>query len=74
MIDSGFQDVVRQAKKMLADSPLQELHRLGLDRQGDAVTLSGQLSNYYLKQQAQETIRPATRGVYVRNLIRVEST
>jgi len=74
MIDSGFQDVLRQAKKMLAESPLPELHRLGLDRQGDSVTLSGQLSNYYLKQQAQETIRPATRGVYVRNLIRVESS
>ncbi len=74
MIDSGFQDVLRQAQKMLADSPLQELHRLGLDRQGDSVTLSGQLSNYYLKQKAQETIRPATRGVYVRNLIRVESS
>jgi hypothetical protein len=74
MIDSGFQDVLRQAKKMLADSPLQELHLLGLERQGDSVTLSGRLSNYYLKQQAQETIRPATRGVYVRNLIRVESS
>ena len=73
MIDSGFQDVLGQAKKMLAESPIQELHRLGLERQGDSVTLSGQLSNYYLKQQAQETIRSATRGVYVRNLIRVES-
>jgi hypothetical protein len=74
MIDSGFQDVLKQAKKMLSESPLPELRRLGLDRQGDSVTLSGQLSNYYLKQKAQETIRPATRGVYVRNLIRVESS
>ena len=74
MIDSGFQDVLGQAKKMLAESPLQELHRLRVERQGDSVTLSGQLSNYYLKQKAQETIRPATRGFYVRNSIRVESS
>jgi hypothetical protein len=74
MIDSGFQDVVRQAKKMLAESPFQELRQIGLERHGDAVTLSGQLSNYYLKQKAQETIRSATRGFYVRNMIRVGSS
>lgn len=74
MIDSGFQDVLGQAKKMLAESPIQELHLLRLERQGDAVTISGKLSNFYLKQKAQETIRSATRGVYVRNMIRVESS
>lgn len=74
MIDSGFQNVLGQAKKMLDESPLHELHRLRLERQGNTVLISGQLSNFYLKQKAQETIRSATRGIHVRNLARVEST
>lgn len=73
MIDTGFQDVVGQAKKLLADSPHNELHRLELQQSGETITLSGLLSNFYLKQQAQETIRPAMRGLHVRNLVRVGS-
>jgi hypothetical protein len=72
MIDTGFQDVLGQAKKLLAESPIPELHRLCLEQSGETITLSGLLSNFYLKQQAQETIRPAMCGFYVRNLVRVE--
>jgi hypothetical protein len=72
MINSGFQDALGQAKKLLAESPIQELHRLRIEQQGETLTVSGRLSNFYLKQQAQETIRPATRGLQVRNAVRVE--
>lgn len=72
MIDSGFQDILGQAKKILSASPFEEIRNLQIQRQGDLVTLSGQLPNFYLKQLAQESIRPATRGFSVRNLIEVE--
>jgi hypothetical protein len=72
MIDSGFQDVLGQARKLLNESPISQLHRLRLNVHGETVTLSGRLPNFYLKQQAQETIRPATRGWNVRNAIRVD--
>ncbi len=73
MIDTGFQDVLGQAKKLLAESPIQELHRLHLEQSGETIRLSGMLSNFYLKQQAQETIRPAMRGLHVQNVVRVGS-
>lgn len=74
MIDSGFHDVLGQAKKLLSESPLQELHRLRIEQRGETITLSGKLSNFYLKQQAQETIRSAARGLQVNNLVRVGSS
>jgi hypothetical protein len=73
LIDSGFQDVLGQAKKLLAESPIAELKRIRLEQHGETITLSGRLSNFYLKQQAQETIRPAMRGLRVRNAVRVDS-
>lgn len=72
MIDSGFQDVLGQAKKMLDDSPFQELRALKVDHVGEQVRLQGQVGSFFLKQLAQETIRSATRGIEMINDISVE--
>lgn len=73
MIDSGFQDVLGQAKKMLDDSPFQELRALQVDHVGEQVRLQGQVGSFFLKQLAQETIRSATRGIEMINDISVQT-
>lgn len=74
MIDSGFHDVLGQLRRALGESCFAELRQLRVDRRRDAFTLRGQVSSYYLKQVAQETLRAAARGVAVRNLTRVVPT
>ena len=54
----------------LTSSPLGQLRRLRVTENENEVVLTGQVSSYYLKQMAQETIRTA---VGVRRLLnRVE--
>jgi hypothetical protein len=72
MIDSGFQDVLGQAKKLLNDSPFAALHFLQVERDGELVTLKGHVDTFFLKQLAQETVRSATRGIEMINEILVE--
>ena len=74
MIDSGFQDVLGQAKKMLNDSPFQALHGLRVEQSGDHVMLRGNVESFFLKQQAQETVRTATRGIEMINEVFVGPT
>ena len=71
MIDSGFQDVLGQAKKMLNDSPFHALHALRVEQSGDHVMLKGQVESFFLKQLAQETVRSATRGIEMVNEVLV---
>ena len=47
MIDSGFQDVLGQAKKMLNDSPFQALHGLRVEQSGDHVMLRGNVESFF---------------------------
>jgi hypothetical protein len=72
MIDSGFQDVLGLAKKMLNESPFPPLRLLGVEQRGDIVMLYGKVDTFFLKQLAQETVRSATRGIDMINAIRVE--
>jgi osmotically-inducible protein OsmY len=71
MIDSGFQDVTGQAKKMLKDSPFHALRSLRVEQIGDYVLLKGQVDSFFLKQLAQETVRSATRGIEMHNEVSV---
>ena len=71
MIDSGFQDVLGQAKKMLTDSPFHALHGLRVEQSGDHVMLRGNVESFFLKQLAQETVRTATRGIDMINEVLV---
>lgn len=71
MIDNGFHDVLGQAKRLLADSPFEELRLLHVEMKDEAVFLRGQVPTFYMKQLAQETVRSATRGVQLVNDVNV---
>ncbi len=71
MIDSGFQDVLGQAKKMLNESPFHPLRGLQVEPLGDRVLLLGEVESFFLKQLAQETVRTATRGIEMVNNVAV---
>lgn len=43
----------------LTSSPLGQLRRLVVTSDESRVVITGQVSSYYLKQMAQETVRPA---------------
>jgi len=72
MISSGVQDVVCQAKRLLHNSPFQELHAIDVEQRGEKVCLRGEVQTYFLKQIAQETVRSATRGFEVNNEVQVD--
>lgn len=72
MIDSGFQDIVSQARKLLTDSPFVELHKIDVMQAGERVTLRGEVASFFMKQLAQETVRSATRGLEVSNEVAVD--
>lgn len=74
MIDSGFQDVLGQAKKLLNESPFHALHMLQVEQLGDNVLLMGQVDTFFLKQLAQETVRSATRGLEMINKVSVQQS
>ena len=71
MIDSGFQDVLGHAKKMLNESPFHALRMLQVEQLGDQVLLKGHVESFFLKQLAQETVRSATRGIEMVNTVAV---
>ncbi len=72
MIDSGFHDVLAQAKKLLSESPFDPIRRLDILRDGDEIRLQGHVPSFYFKQLAQETIRTATRGMQLVNHVEVD--
>lgn len=71
MIDSGFQDVLGQARKMLNESPFHAIRLLQVEQLGDQVLLKGRVESFFLKQLAQETVRSATRGIEMVNNVSV---
>ncbi len=72
MIDAGFYDALGQAKKLLAESPFDELRNLRVERDGDDILLRGQVHSFYYKQLAQETVRTATCGIHLINAVDVD--
>jgi hypothetical protein len=74
MIDSGFQDVLGQAKKLLNESPFPALRMLQVEQLGENVLLLGQVESFFLKQLAQETVRSATRGIEMVNHVAVHQS
>lgn len=50
------------ANQALHQSPLPLLRRLRLEETDTTITIHGQVSSYYLKQLAQETLRPVLAG------------
>ena len=56
---------------VLNSSPLGQLRRLVVIESDTEVIITGQVSSYYLKQMAQETIRGAVGGRALRNRVEV---
>jgi hypothetical protein len=60
-----------QATLALRNSPIPALRKLLLDENATAVIIAGQVSSYYLKQLAQETVMPALGGRELHNRVLV---
>lgn len=56
----------------LHQSPILALRALSLEETDTAVIISGHVSSYYLKQMAQETLRPVLAGRQLVNQVRVD--
>jgi hypothetical protein len=54
---------------MLRQSPIPDLRRLDVEETEFEVVLTGLVSSYYLKQLAQETIRPGVGERSLRNRV-----
>ncbi|WP_020471897.1 BON domain-containing protein [Zavarzinella formosa] len=59
---------------LLHDNPVTCLRRLDVTETHDEVVITGHVSTYYLKQLAQETVRPALGGRRLRNQVKVVSS
>ncbi len=55
----------------LTSSPLGQLRRLVVIADESRVVITGQVSSYYLKQMAQETVRPAVGSRMLLNNVEV---
>jgi hypothetical protein len=62
-------DPCMRAGSLLRDNPINDLRPLQLTASEDEIVISGVVNSYYLKQMAQETVRPALAGRRLRNKI-----
>ena len=60
-----------RAAGLLRDNPVNDLRCLDVAESDSEIIISGIVSSYYLKQMAQEAIRPALGGRKLRNRILV---
>jgi hypothetical protein len=58
---------------LLRDNPVNDLRRLDVVETEAEVVIAGIVSSYYLKQMAQEAVRPALGGRRLRNNVIVLS-
>jgi hypothetical protein len=58
-----------RAALLLRDNPVNDLRRLEVIESESEIVISGIVSSYYLKQMAQETVRPALNGRKLRNRV-----
>jgi hypothetical protein len=58
-----------RAAALLRDNPVNDLRRLEVIETDSDVTITGIVTSYYLKQMAQETVRPALAGRRLRNKV-----
>jgi hypothetical protein len=58
-----------RAAALLRDNPVNDLRHLEVTETDSEIVISGIVSSYYLKQMAQETIRPALAGRKLRNRV-----
>jgi hypothetical protein len=56
-----------RAESLLRDNPVNDLRRLDVAESDGEIVISGIVSSYYLKQMAQEAVRPVLGGRRLRN-------
>jgi hypothetical protein len=59
---------------LLRDNPVNDLRRLDVVETESEVVIAGIVSSYYLKQMAQEAVRPSLGGRRLRNNVIVLSS
>jgi hypothetical protein len=58
-----------RAAALLRDNPVNDLRLLEVSETESEIVISGIVSSYYLKQMAQEAVRPALSGRKLRNRV-----
>ena len=58
-----------RAVALLRESPVNDLRRLEVIESESEIVITGIVTSYYLKQMAQETVRPALAGRRLRNKV-----
>lgn len=64
-------DPPARAALLLRDNPVNDLRRLDVMESDDEIVITGIVSSYYLKQMAQEAVRPALGSRRLRNNVLV---
>lgn len=64
-------DAPSGATALLRDNPVNDLRRLEVIESESDIVITGIVTSYYLKQMAQEAIRPALAGRRLRNKVLV---
>lgn len=59
------------ATDLLRENPVSDLRRIDVTESEHEIVLSGIVTSYYLKQMAQETVRPALAGRRLQNRLLV---
>jgi len=62
-------DSPARAATLLRDNPVNDLRRLEVIENDGEIVITGIVTSYYLKQMAQETVRPALGGRRLRNKV-----
>ena len=60
-----------RAAALLRDNPVNDLRRLEVIEADHELIITGIVTSYYLKQMAQETVRPVLAGRRLRNKVLV---
>lgn len=68
---STLLDSPARAAALLRDNPVNDLRRLDVIESETEIIITGIVTSYYLKQMAQETVRPALNGRKLRNRVLV---
>ncbi len=70
-MDVKFSEELLRAQQALRLCPIYGLRKLLVEQTGDGLLISGRVSTFYQKQQAQEIVRAAAEGCRVVNSIEV---
>lgn len=72
MIDSKSELVTDQARDLLSVSPIADVRRVQVQREGDRILLQGRVRSFYAKQMAQETVRQVIGKLLLVNSVSVD--